>query len=66
LCKVLLGHLQRIGCFLPAAGGITNEDVLNLYDSAMGRGQVPNREKLLHLYPDLAGDIKVLFAPIAR
>lgn len=66
LCEVLLNYLQRIGCVLPGGDSITIEDVLNLYDSAMGRRQVPNREKLLHRHPDLAEHIKSFFAPIAR
>lgn len=63
LCGVLRGHLQSTGCFLPAGDNITIEDVLNLYDSAMGRRRVPDREKLLHRHPDLAEYIDFYFAP---
>lgn len=54
LRKVLLDYLVGTRCFLPGGANITIEDVLNLYDSAMQRRQVPNREKLLRQHPDLA------------
>jgi len=66
LCEVLLNYLQRISCFVPGGDSMTIEDILNLYDSALERGQVPNRERLLRLHPDLTERIEFFFAPSIR
>jgi hypothetical protein len=61
LCEVLVSYLHRVPCFLPGGDGLTVEDVLNLYDSAMARGHVPSREKLLYRHPNLAKNIELFF-----
>jgi hypothetical protein len=63
LHDVLLDLLRT--AFLPAwpgCDGMTTEEVVLHYPTAASAGRVPNLERLLCQHPDLADELRILFA----
>jgi len=62
LHDALLGHLQASkATSWPGVDGLTVSDVLRHYPQAMDAGQVPGREILQRMYPELADELDQFF-----
>ena len=63
LNEILLDHLRTIEAHVwPGIDGLTLDVVLGSYVQAALAGQVPNKDELLQLHPELAAELDVLFA----
>jgi hypothetical protein len=65
LSEILLDRLQIAWAQIsPGIDGLTVDAVLDFNSRAAAAGQVPNKEELLHRYPQLSPELEVFLAPI--